>query len=85
MIDKAELKTRLEFWKESLERLRAAYWNLLEGGIKSYTIGPLRLTYSDLPDLEAKIQEAERKVDELTTLLAGKKPRYAFRVIPIDR
>jgi len=83
-MDKTELKARLEFWKSALVKLRSAYLALVDGQVKSYTIDDRQLTRFDLPDLQREIEEAERKVDELTALLNGRRPRRAFGVIPRD-
>lgn len=84
MTDATELKARLEFWKNALSKLRAAYLALVDGGVKSYTIDDRQLTRFDLPSLKDEIKEAEKKVDELTALLSNKRPRKAFGVIPRD-
>ena len=84
MTNKTELKARLEFWMKVLEKLRAAYIALVDGGVKSYRIDDRELTRFDLPDLQDKIEEAERKVDELTAALQGRKPRKAFGIVPRD-
>lgn len=83
-MDKTEAKARLEFWKNALTKLRAAYLALVDGGVKSYTIDDRQLTRFDLPSLKDEIEEAEKKVDELTALLSGKRPRKAFGIIPRD-
>lgn len=84
MIDRVELRARLEFYKNLLTKLREAYLALLDGGVKSYTIGQRSLTRFDIGSLKDEIAEAEQKVDELTALLAGQKPRKAFGIIPRD-
>lgn len=84
MTDKTELRARLEFWKAALEKLRAAYLALVDGGVKSYAIDDRQLTRFDIPALQKEIAEAERKVDELAALLSGRKPRRAVGVIPRD-
>ena len=76
MTDKAELQARLEFWKSALSELRSAYLALIGGGVQSYTI--------DIPSLKNEIAEAEKKVDELSALLKGQRPRKAFGIIPRD-
>lgn len=82
MISKTEINARLEFWQTALEKKRAAYLALLDGGVKSYTINGRSLTRFDLDTLAKEIQEVERKVDELTATAAGKKPRKAFGILP---
>lgn len=84
MASKTELKTRLAFWKAALEKMQAAYLALVDGGVKSYTIDDRQLTRFDIPDLLKQIEAAEKKVDELTALLNGRRPRKAFGVIPRD-
>lgn len=84
MIDRVELRARLEFYKNLLTKLREAYLTLLDGGVKSYTIGQRSLTRFDISALKDEIAQEEHKVDELTAMLAGKKPRKAFGIVPRD-
>ena len=84
MANVVELRARLDFWQKALEKLRVAYLKLLDGGVKSYRIDDRELTRFDLPKLQEEIKSAEKKVDELTTLLEGQKPRRAVAVIPRD-
>ena len=84
MANAVELRARLDFWQKALEKLRVAYLKLLDGGVKSYRIDDRELTRFDLPKLQEEIKSAEKKVDELTTLLEGQKPRRAIAVIPRD-
>lgn len=83
-MDKTEICARLEFWKNALSKLRAAYLALVDGGVKSYTIDDRQLTRFDLPSLKNEIEEAEAKVDELTALSSNKRARKAFGIIPRD-
>ena len=84
MADKTEIKARLEFRKEALKKLRAAYLALIDGGVKSYTINDRTLTRFDLPDLKKEIEAAEAAVDTLTAQLIGRKARRAFGIVPED-
>lgn len=84
MPDKVELRARLAFWRSALEKLREAYLTLLDGGVKSYKIGNEELTRLDLVSLQKRIEEAEKKADELELLLEGCKPRRSFAVTPRD-
>lgn len=84
MRDKTELRARLEFRKEALAQAWKAYIALLDGGVKSYTLRNRLLTNLDLPDLFKEIQEMEKKVDELETLLEGGSARRAVGVVPMD-
>lgn len=82
MPDKVELQARLEFWKAALHKKRAAYLALVDGGVKSYTIDDRSLTRFDLDTLLEEIEVAERKVDELTAMMQGRKSRKAFAIVP---
>ncbi|MCI8526855.1 MAG: hypothetical protein HFF17_13280 [Oscillospiraceae bacterium] len=84
MANAVELRARLEFWREALQKLRTAYLKLLDGGVKAYRIDDRELTRFDLPKLQEEIEAAEKKVDELTALLEGQKPRRAVAIIPRD-
>lgn len=84
MESKTELRARLAFWKAALEKMQASYLALVDGGVKSYTIEDRQLTRFDIPDLLEEIKTAENKVDELTALLQGHRPRKAFGIIPRD-
>ena len=84
MVNAVELRARLDFWQKALEKLRTAYLKLLDGGVKPYRIDDRELTRFDLPKLQEEIEAAEKKVDELTALLEGQKPRRAVAVIPRD-
>lgn len=81
---KTELRMRLVFWKDALKKLQEAYLALLDGGVKSYKIGNEELTRLDLVSLQKRIDEAEKRVDELENLLEGRKPRKAYSVVPMD-
>ena len=84
MTDKKDLSIRLNFWRSTYEKLTAAYIALVDGRVKSYTIDDRQLTRFDLDTLRDEIGEAEKKIDELTALLNGRRPRKAFGVIPRD-
>ncbi len=82
MADITELNARLVFWQSALQKMRTAYLALVDGGVQSYTIDDRSLTRFDLPDLMKKIEVAEKKVDELSKLVQGKKARKAFGIVP---
>ena len=82
MANITELKIRLQFWKDALSKMQKAYLALVDGGVQSYTIDDRSLTRFDLPALLNEIKEAEKKVDELTALVSGRKSRKAFGIVP---
>jgi len=82
MANITELNIRLKFWQDALVKMRAAYLALVDGGVQSYTIDDRSLTRFDLPALLKEIEEAEKKVDELTALTNGRKSRKAFGIVP---
>ncbi len=81
MVDKVEIRARLEFRRAALTKLREAYLSLLDGGVKSYQLENRSLTRLDLPDLKKAIEDMEKELDELEALLEGRKRRRAFAVI----
>lgn len=84
MPDLTTLNARLAFKQSALEKLRAAYLALIDGGVKAYMIDDRQLTRFDLPVLKKQIKELEEEIDELEALVAGARPRRAFGVIPRD-
>jgi len=82
LADITELNIRLKFWQDALVKMRAAYLALVDGGVQSYAIDDRSLTRFDLPSLLKEIEDAEKKVDELTALVQGRKSRKAFGVVP---
>lgn len=84
MIDPIELRARYDFHKSLLAKLRTAYLALVDGGVKSYQLDDRMLTRFDLGALKDQIAREEAKVDELTAMINGKKPRKAFGVLPRD-
>jgi len=78
------IQERLTYWRTLLGKLMDAYVALVEGGVKSYEIDDRSLTRFDIPSLRKAIDDAEAKVDEYESLLAGTKPRRAFGVLPRD-
>ena len=84
MVNKTEIRARLTFWKSALEKLQNAYVALVENGVKSYMVDDRQLTRLDIPALYDEITQTEKKIDALTDMLNGRKPRKAFGVIPRD-
>ena len=84
MASRIIIEKRLAFREAALEKLYDAYTALVDGGVKSYVIDDRELTRFDLPDLKDEIEDAEKKVDELTAELNGRKPRKAFGIVPRD-
>ena len=83
-MDKAELKSRLEFRKSALQKLREAYLELVSGNAKSYALPDRQLTRLDLPALAQEIEKTEKQVDELTAQLSGGSGRRACGILPRD-
>lgn len=83
-MDKTELKSRLDFRKAALQKLREAYLELVSGNAKSYALPDRQLTRLDLPALAQEIEKTEKQVDELTVQLAGGSGRRAFGILPRD-
>lgn len=84
MRDPVELRARIEFQKTALNKLRAAYIALADGGVKTYTIDDRQVTKYDLPAIRKEIEAGEKKLDELNAELSNARPRKAFGVVPRD-
>lgn len=83
-MDRTMIEKRLKFHTERLDNLYAAYNALVNSRAKSYRLDDRELTRFDLDTLSDEIEDAERKVEELTALLNGRSARKAFGVIPRD-
>lgn len=81
---KSDKQILLEYWKDVQVKLRAAYVALIDGGVKSYMINDRQLTRFDLDTLRREMDEADRKVAELSAEADGKAPRKSVGVIPRD-
>ena len=79
-----EIKARISFRTEALEKLYKAYLALVEGGVKSYTIDDRTLTRFDISGLKDEIEAIEKELEDLNALLHGKRPRKAFGIVPRD-
>lgn len=83
-MDRTELNVRLEFRRAALTELRKAHLALVSGQVQSYSIGSRILTKLNLPELKDEIDDMEKEVDELTSVLNGGGRRKAVGVIPRD-
>jgi uncharacterized small protein (DUF1192 family) len=84
MASKQELKERLEFRRAALASARLAYIDLLNGRVKSYSIGGRNLTRFDLDELKSTISALEKEVSELEARVNGKPRRRAVGVVMRD-
>lgn len=83
MASKSELRRRLAFRKQALEKLYAAYEALVAGGVKAYMIDDRQLTRFDIPVLKKEIAAMENEIDALEKEIAGNGSR-AVGIIPRD-
>ena len=84
MASRETIQRRIERKKKTLEAAEEAYLALLEGRVKSYTIGSRSMTKFDLPELESTIDKLEKEIDELEEAMRSGKRRKAVGVIPRD-
>ena len=84
MTNRTEIKARLEFRKDALQKLRAAYIALVDGGVQSYSVGSRTLTRLDLSRLSEEIKRLEKEIDGLEEQLRGGRARKAVAVVPRD-
>ncbi len=81
MISKKDAKVMVEYYTALIAELTKAKLQLVQGGVKSYTIGDRSLTRFDLDKLGKEIEDALLKKAEYEAILNGRRPRKAFGVI----
>lgn len=81
---KAELNEKLTFHRSAVSKLREAYVALVEGGVQQYTIGSRSLTKLDLSKISNEINAHEKAINDLETILGGRKRRKAVGIVPRD-
>ena len=81
---KTQAKILYDYYTALLNKLIDAKTALVDGGVKSYTIGDRTLTRFDLKDLTAEIDEALKKQAEMLAILEGRRARKAVAVVPRD-
>ena len=74
----------LNFHREALKNLRAAYLALSAGGVQSYTIGSRSLSKLDIGKITEEIKYHEKEISSLKAEIDGRKRRRVVRVIPRD-
>ena len=73
-----------DYYAKLIPKLMEAKLELLDGRVKSYTIGDRSLTRYDLAEISAELDKAQKTKDELDAFLNGQKRRKAVGVIPRD-
>ncbi len=73
-----------DYYAKLIPKLMEAKLELLDGRVKSYTIGDRSLTRYDLAEISAELDKAQKMKDELDAFLNGQKRRKAVGVIPRD-
>ena len=81
MITKQDAKNMVEYYTALITELTKAKLQLVQGGVKSYTIGDRSLTRFDLDKLGKEIEHALLKKAEYEAILNGRRARKAFGVI----
>lgn len=84
MITRNEARALFEYYDKLVEKLTTAKLQLIDGGVKSYTIDDRTLTRFDLDKLSMELDDAVRTRAEYRALMNGKSPRKAVGVIPRD-
>lgn len=84
MISKKYAKIMVEYYTALIAELTKAKLQLVQGGVKSYTIGDRSLTRFDLDKLGKEIEDAIRKRDEYAEILNGGTSRRAVGFVPRD-
>lgn len=83
---KEQLQRKLKRINERLEDYYAKEHALLSNdGIQSYSIAGRSVTrYQYTSNIKEQIESLENQRDEIENLLAGRRPRKAFGVVPRD-
>lgn len=78
---KQDAKIMVDYYSALIAELTRAKLTLLQGGVKSYTVGDRSLTRFDLQQLGKELDDAVKKKAEYEAILNGKSARKAFGVI----
>ena len=81
---RATAKAYYEYYSKLVTQLMEAKLKLLDGGVKSYTIGDRTLTRFDINLLSKELDDAIKKKEEYAAIMNGRRPRKAVGVIPRD-
>ncbi len=81
---RAQAKEMYEYYSQLVKSLMEAKIKLLDGGVKSYTLGNRTLTMFDIGNLTEELDDAIKKRDEYAALMNGQSARKAFRVVHTD-
>ncbi len=81
---KAQAKEMYEYYDKLVKSLTEAKIKLLDGGVKSYTLGNWTLTKFDIDSLTKELDDAIKNRDEYAALMNGQSVRKAFRVVHTD-
>lgn len=73
-----------EHYSVLADRLITAQIALVEGGVKSYTVGDRSLTKFDLDSLAEAIRDALEKQEYYKAIASGKTPRKVVGVVPMN-
>ena len=84
-MDRTMIEKRLKFHTERLDNLYAAYNALVNSRAKSYRLDDRELTRFDRDTLSDEIEDAGRKVGELTALLNGQSAATRIGIVaPVE-
>lgn len=85
ILTREQAKRRLDRVNKRLEAYYEKENAMLSDGVQSYSIGSRSVSrYQISADIKAQIEDLENERDELENILAGRKPRKAFGVVPRD-
>lgn len=79
-----EAAIQLEYWKEVRTEYQKAYLALVKSNVKYYMIDDRQLTRFDLTEIEAMMEKADKKINELEAIANGQRARKAFGIVPRD-
>ena len=84
-MNKDEMRAKIAFHRDAIEKLRKAYITLADAGIQSYSIGSRSLSRLDMSKITEEIAEHERQIANIESALQnGGKRRRAVGVVLRD-
>lgn len=84
-MNKKTAKKLYDYYTNRIDQIIKAQDALMNGGVKSYTIGNEQITRFDLSQLSRELDEAVEKQSYYNAILHGKPTRAMVGIVPTDK
>lgn len=84
-MNKETVKKLYDYYTNRIDQIIKAQDALMNGGVKSYTIGNEQITRFDLSQLSRELDEAVEKQSYYNAILHGKPTRAMVGIVPTDK